>query len=208
MPPAPPAHSRRGALALGLAAVAGATGLGAALAGCSSGNDAVDQSARGEFRFVSAQRHGELIDAAKRRTAPKISGPDLDGGKTITLAAYRGKVLLLNWWASWCGPCRAEAPDIEAYYQQHRASGFTVLGVNTKDDPGTARSYVDVHKLTYPSIEDEPGRVAMAFRGLAVAQLPWSMLIDKQGRVAGVYTGGLVVSEDIAPAVTKLLRET
>lgn len=197
-----PARRLAVVVALAIGVVAGA-GL---VAGCSGGTDAVDQTAGGDFRFVSAQQHGKLLPVGKRKTAPDISGPDLTGSGKVDLAKYRGKVILLNFWAQWCPPCRAEAPDLEQLYRTDVGKGFQVVGVNAKDDAQLARSFLRNHDLTYPSIDDPQSKVALRFRGFAVANLPWSILLDKHGKVAAVYSGG-VLSSDLTPAVDKLLAE-
>lgn len=175
-----------------------------AASACSGGKDAVDPTAGG-VGFVSVQRHGQLIAAGERTSAPHVSGPSLDGDGTVDVSAYRGRVVLLNFWASWCPPCRSEAPDIEAYYKATKTQGFQVVGVNAKDQPQLGRRFVSNHGITYPSIDDPQSKVALGFRSVSIANLPWSVLIDRKGRVAAVYTGGLVVTDDLAPAVTKLL---
>ena len=179
----------------------------AAVTGCSGGADAVDQGAGGEFRFVAGTGKGETIPVAERRSAPQVSVPRLDGSGALDLGSLRGKVVVLNFWASWCGPCRVESPDFDAAYRATKASGVEFVGVNTKEpSEAPGRAFVTRYKITYPNVFDPTGRVTLRFRDFRANGFPYTIVIDRQGRVAAVYPTPLL-REDIEPVVTRLATE-
>jgi thiol-disulfide isomerase/thioredoxin len=176
-----------------------------ALAGCTSGTDAVDQTAGGEFRFVAGTGKGEVIRAADRKAAPQVDGMVLDGG-AWDLGAQRGKVVVLNFWGPWCPPCRVETPDFDAAYKATKADGVEFVGVAVRDSQDNVRAFYQDHKISYPTLFDRPGKTIQRFRDLRVNGFPFTIVIDKQGRVAAVYPTPLV-REDIQPVVTELAAE-
>jgi thiol-disulfide isomerase/thioredoxin len=176
------------------------------LAGCTSGTDAVDQSAGGEFRFVAGTGKGQTIPAGDRRSAPEVRGELLSGGELDT-GSLHGRVVLLNFWASWCGPCRVESPDLDAVYRQTRVRGVQVVGVAVKDDEQALRAFVATKKISYPSLFDPNGKVTLRFRDFPPRGLPYTIVLDKQGRVAAVYLSPLL-RQDIEPVVLRLAAES
>ena len=177
----------------------------AVLAGCTGGTDAVDQAAGGEFRFVAGTGKGELIPAAERKSAPAVTGTLLGGGD-FALSDRRGKVVVLNFWAAWCNPCRVESPDFDAAYRATKASGVEFVGVNTKDKESKARAFIAQTRISYPNLYDPAGKITLRFRDFAANGFPYTIVIDKRGRVAAVYPTPLV-REDIEPVVTRLAAE-
>jgi peroxiredoxin len=173
-------------------------------AGCVGGTDAVDQSA-GDFHFVAGTGRGEVIPAADRKAGPRISG-DLLGGGTFDPATLRGKIVVLNFWAHWCAPCRVEMPDLQAAYDDSRAAGVTFLGVAVQDTKQEAGAFLTEHKISYQSLYDPNGKVALRFRDFPQAGLPYTIVLDRQGRVAAVYLTPLL-RDDIEPVVRKLAAE-
>ena len=112
--------------------------------------------------------------------------PILGGGGERSLTAYRGRVVLLNFWASWCTPCEEEAPLMERLQRQLAPHGATVLGVTYEDNTPDARSFVKHFGLTYPNLRDVSGEFAHSY---GTDQLPESFLIDRAGDVVGISRG-------------------
>lgn len=136
---------------------------------------------------------------------PQIAGTTLDG-RPRSLADYQGDVVLLNFWASWCAPCRVETPELQELYASQRSAGLQVIGVTVKDDRHNAEAFQRNKGVQYPSLWDPSSRVALAFRNLPTT-LPSTVLIDRHGRVAAAYTGA-VEKDGITPAIRKLLAES
>jgi cytochrome c biogenesis protein CcmG/thiol:disulfide interchange protein DsbE len=121
---------------------------------------------------------------------PKVGGPApnfalrrLDGTATMSLASLRGKTVVLNFWASWCGPCKQEAATLEQLWNQYRGRGVVFVGVDSNDTASDARRFVAAHGITYPVVSDGGGRVAADRYG--IAGLPVTYVIDRQGRLVG-----------------------
>lgn len=171
-----------------------------------SGKNAVDQSSiGGGYQFKSATKLGSLVAPASRQPARNFTGDLLSGGKT-SLAATKGKVVVINFWASWCGPCKVETPQFDLLYRRIAPKGVAFLGIDTKDDREHAQTFVDGYKISYPIIFDEAGETALHL-GNIPANLPFTVLLDKQGKVAAVYFGGLTV-KDLDGPINQLLAET
>jgi thiol-disulfide isomerase/thioredoxin len=179
------------------------------LAACTAGTDAVDQSAGGQYRFIGATPNGKTIPAASRKTAGNVSGELLSGGN-FDLAAQQGKIVVLNFWASYCGPCRTESPNFDTIYRSMKGDGVEFVGLDVKEVGRDApNAFVHDFKITYPSVWDPKAKTALQLGKLPVstAGLPWTAIIDRQQRVAAVYVGE-VLPADVKPALTSLLAES
>lgn len=142
-----------------------------------------------DTRYVAGDGTTQVLTGKDRRPAPAITGTDLNGGK-VSLAQYRGKVVVLNFWASWCAPCRAESPTLEALYEKHKKSGTRFLGVNIKDDRTAAQAFARKQKIAYPSVYDQSGEVALGFRDTVPPKaIPSTIVVDAKGRVSGRIIG-------------------
>jgi len=156
------------------------------LAGCSAGNDATVYG--GSFTFTSPGGRSEFsYPAGSRQQLGEMSGPDLTGSKTIDVAGYHGKIVVLNFWASWCPPCREEAPGLESAWQEMRGKGVQFLGVDVDDTASAAQGFIAGKQITYPSIFDPAMRTLLSVRGLPSGSLPVTMVLDKNGRVAHIW---------------------
>jgi peroxiredoxin len=119
-----------------------------------------------------------------RRPAPEVKGSTVDGG-TFDLASVRGHVVVINFWASWCAPCRLEAADLEAVHLSTKDSGATFLGVDSRDERDAAKAFV-AGRVTYPSLFDPAGRIALRFTDVPPTTLPATLIVDRDGRIAAV----------------------
>lgn len=140
-------------------------------------------------RYISGTGEVQVVPAADRKPAPRLSGSSLTGAR-IDTKTYEGKVVVLNFWASWCAPCRSEAEPLQAVQAKTKAQGVRFLGINFKDNRTNAKVFVDEFGLTYPSIHDQPGETALAFKGeLPPAAVPSTIVVDRDGRIAARIIG-------------------
>lgn len=179
--------------------------LGLLLAGCANGHDAVDQSAGTAQRFVSGDGTLTQYSRGARPIAPTVTGDLVSGGK-FSLASYRGSVTVLNFWGSWCAPCRAEIIHLVEVADTTKDLGVRFVGVNVRDSRDKAAAFDRAHQVPYPSLFDPAGRVALAFRDTPPNAIPATIVIDRDGRVAAVFRKPLVVNE-LRPVVTKVAAE-
>jgi cytochrome c biogenesis protein CcmG/thiol:disulfide interchange protein DsbE len=142
----------------------------------------------------------ELVARGRHPVAPESSRalPVLGGHGVRPLAALRGKVVVLNFWASWCEPCQVEAPLLERFQARLLRHGGTVLGVTYLDAAPDSESFLRRYKLTYPNLRDNAGTFAHAY---GTNQLPESFLIDRSGRIVALSRG-----EIEAPFLDNALR--
>jgi peroxiredoxin len=138
------------------------------------------------------------------RRAPDFTTQTLDG-QTVSLSDYRGKVVLLNFWATWCEPCDREMPDFQAIYSKEQDNGFVVLAVDNQEAPGDVAQFVTAHKLTFPILLDEDGAINGSIYGDRVLGYPTSFLIDRNGVIVRYFPGELNGS-DLLEALDSLLR--
>jgi len=107
--------------------------------------------------------------------------PRLDGKSSASVADYRGRWVLLNVWASWCAPCRTESPDLERFYDAHKGSDFTILGIDSNDLSDDALNFVRRYDITYPQVHDGSGEFSE--HELGTTGVPESFLVDPHGRL-------------------------
>lgn len=180
-----------------------------ALAGCSTGTDAVAQG--GTFEFVAPGGKTDIAyDPPESRGRPgPLSGPDLmDPDRTISLDDFAGKVVVINIWGQWCGPCRTEMPQLQQVYDATRAQGVAFLGIDVRDNNRqSAVDFVVDRKITFPSIYDPPMRTMIAFGGrYPTTVIPSTVVLDREHRVAAVFLRELL-AEDLQPVVERLAAE-
>ncbi len=181
----------------------------AALVGCATGDDAVAQG--GTFEFVAPGGKTDITyDPPSSRGAPgPLSGPDLmDTSRTISLEDFAGKVVVINFWGQWCGPCRAEITELQKVYDDTRDEGVAFLGIDVRDnDIDAPRDFIADRGITFPSIYDPAMRTMIAFGGRYPATvIPSTVVLDRAHRVAAVYLRELL-AEDLLPTVQRLAAE-
>jgi cytochrome c biogenesis protein CcmG, thiol:disulfide interchange protein DsbE len=159
--------------------------------------------AYGVLRNAPSENIDTAVADGSRPPAPDLRLPRLDGGAAASLADWRGKVVVLNFWASWCGPCREESPMLQRWHSRIQASGGTVLGVDVLDVTTDARSFIREYGLTYPMLRDHEGASARPF---GVLGYPETLVIDRRGRIAAVLRGP-VDEAFMRTEVRPLLRE-
>lgn len=144
-----------------------------------------------DTRYVSGDGSTIILSINERNELPAITGQTLSGGP-LSLTQLKGRVVVINVWASWCPPCRAEARTLERVYGQLKDKGVTFVGIDTRDNQVAANAYVANFGTTYPSFFDQDGSLLLAFRGaLPPAAIPTTIVVDRHGRVAARALGGV-----------------
>lgn len=156
--------------------------------------------------FVSGDGSLAIVAPADRQVAPDVSGTTLTG-ENLRLSDFRGDVVVLNVWASWCAPCRAEAPALNALAAEFADQGVAFIGLNTRDSQAAAEAFVANKGVTYPSLVDSDGRIQVQFAdSLPPQAIPSTVIIDREGRVAARALGK--VSESDLRGLIEPLVET
>jgi thiol-disulfide isomerase/thioredoxin len=169
---------RRPALLIALLAVGASV-----LAGC-SGDGAGSSS--GDTKFVEGTGEITKVKSGERKQAPDISGKGVDG-KRLELSDYKGKIVVLNVWGSWCSPCRAEAPNLAKVAKETEGKDVQFIGINTRDlDRANAKAFERNYGVGYPSFFDPSGKLVLRFpKGtLAPQAVPSTLILDRQGKIA------------------------
>ena len=156
---------------------------------------------------IAANQEDRGIESAlargEREPAPALTLPRLDGRGRGSLADYRGKVVVLNIWASWCEPCRTESPLLERWHRRISRRGGTVLGIDVLDVTSDAREFIREFRLTYPLLRDKGGET---IESLGVSAYPETFVIDRRGRIAATRRGP-VDERFMRRHLPRLLRE-
>ena len=170
------------------------------LSGC-AGTSGANASGAGDYEFGRlATGPDGLFAVADRRAVPPLAGQTLQG-QPLDTATMKGKVVVLNFWADWCGPCRAEAPFLDEVATKTASAGVQFVGVNVKNDRDAALAFERVSGTPYPSLYDQPGALLLRFRKVVPQTPPSTMLIDRQGRLAGIFNGGVTTTELTGPVL-------
>src|SRR5581483_5355920 len=176
-----------------------------------AGRDAVAQG--GTFEFVSPGGKTDIYydpPASRGRPGP-LSGPDLaDPARTFSLddPGFAGRVVVINVWGQWCGPCRAEVSQLQRVYDATRSSGASFLGIDVRDNSRqAAQDFVNDRHVTFPSIYDPPMRTLIAFGGkYPTTVIPSPLVLDRRHRVAAVFLRELL-GQDLQPVVQRVAAE-
>lgn len=154
-------------------------------------------SAIGVYTAANYQARAEI----ENTPAPEFHLPSLEDGRPIALSSFRGNVVVLNFWASWCAPCRREAPGLRSVSQRYRDRGVRFLGVNYRDDEAAARAFVREFGLPYPSVSDSSGSLAYDYELIG---FPTTFIIDAGGTIRYRFVGYLSESV-LEPALDGVL---
>lgn len=191
---------------LQLGVVAAVTSL--LLVGCSAPDQlALDYGSGGNKNYVAGD--GSILEILpENRAEPIVFEGTADTGATVSSADYKDRVLVVNFWASYCAPCRAEAPLLEKLSQTWADKGVSFLGVNTYDETASSLAFARNYGVTYPSVIDvKSGEVQLAFAGsVAPSALPTTIVLDSSGRVAARILGGIATAS-ILDAIIKTVVE-
>ena len=158
---------------------------------------------------VAVAAAGGATLAAAAPLAPQSQAPDFTlrtlEGKNLRLGEQRGRVVLVNFWATWCGPCRQEMPHLNKLYDKYKASGFMLLGVNVDEDTRNAVAVADKLGVRFPVLPDADKRVSKQYD---LSAMPSTVLIDRDGRVRHVHRGYQSGYEDTYDRqIRELLKE-
>jgi thiol-disulfide isomerase/thioredoxin len=143
------------------------------------------------------------LAAGERPRPPALELPRLGSDTRARLTDYRGKVVVLNFWASWCGPCREESPLLDRWHRRLERSDALVLGVNVEDVTSDAEAFVRKHDLRFPSLRDREGTTARRF---GVGGYPETLVLDRQGRIAAARRGPVdeaFMRKEVQPLVSE-----
>jgi thiol-disulfide isomerase/thioredoxin len=146
----------------------------------------------------------EAAAAAARGPAPDFTLP-LRGGKEMKLSQYRGQVVMLNFWASWCGPCRQEMPLLESIQKKYKPLGFTLVGINVEPDSAEAEKFLKQTPVSFPVAFDRKSDISKLFK---VKGMPSTVIVDRKGNTRVVHNGYRPGDENIyLDHIRGLLRE-
>jgi thiol-disulfide isomerase/thioredoxin len=169
------------------AAVAAVVGL--ATAGCDGGQIAADVPQSSGQSFVGHSYESTFYQAGQRPAVPAVSGTTI-AGQRLNLNSYRGKTVVLNFWGSWCDPCRSEAPALGTLARQLQPDGIRFVGIDIRDEPAAALAFMQNFNVGYPSLNDPNDQIALEFHStVPPAAIPTTLIIDRNGRIAARIFG-------------------
>ena len=151
----------------------------------------------------SATSLGEHVNEGKTPAAPSFELDRLGSDGKLSLASLRGKAVVLNFWASWCGPCKEEAPRLQEAALKWAKRGVVVVGVDSQDFTGDARRFARRYGMTYPLVHDGPGKIRDAY---GVSGFPETFFVDRRGRIVGDHIQGPVSEDDLERNIELALR--
>ena len=176
----------------------------AAMSGC-SGHGAVKQDVAGSNGYLSGDLALDYVSASHRHAPANVSGTLLDG-RRFDLSAWRGKVVVVNFWGSWCAECHAEAAALQQVYADDHPKGVEFLGVDIRDDRASADAYNRSYHVAYPSLDDPSNLVALSFHGVSPNAVPTTIVLDRAGRVAARQSGEILYTQ-LRDVVDRVLTE-
>jgi thiol-disulfide isomerase/thioredoxin len=167
--------------AIGVAVAAAAI---LATAGCAGGDIGANTPASSGQSFVGHSYESTYYQPGSRPAAPPVSGTTVTG-QHLSLSQYKGDTIVVNFWGSWCAPCRAEAPALGQLARQLSARGVHFVGIDIRDEPDSAMAFMQQFNVRYPSISDPNDQIALDFHStVPPADIPTTLVIDPSGRIA------------------------
>jgi cytochrome c biogenesis protein CcmG, thiol:disulfide interchange protein DsbE len=141
----------------------------------------------------------------KTLDAPGFTLPRLDSGRELSLADLRGKAVIVNFWASWCEPCKKESPMLEAAWKKYKDQGLVIVGIDYDDFKGEARSFARRYGLTYPLVHDRKKSTVARY---GVVGVPETLFVDRRGRLVGDRVVGQLDEGDLEAGIALALKRT
>ena len=152
--------------------------------------------------YVEGSHSAVLYTAGHRPAAPDFTGTTLTGAR-VTFSSYRGQVVVLNFWGSWCVPCREEASTLASVAALYHSSGVAFLGVDVRDTTASAEAFARSFGVTYPSVTDPSSAITLDFTSVVpIAGTPTTLVIDRSGHIAGAVFGATTY-----PVLTTILAK-
>ncbi len=188
----------------GTAALLGAVML--AVTSCSGGDIAGSNPQSSGQGFVSSSYNSRYFKPGSRPAAPAVTGTTLTGQR-FSLAADHGELVVLNFWGSWCGPCRSEAPALTTLATHFSHDPVRFVGDDVHDYPAAAKAFEHTYGTPYPSLNDSGSQVALAFHdSVPPSAIPSTLLIDRAGRIAAIVVGQITYN-GLRGLIDKVLAE-
>lgn len=166
---------------------------------------AIAVSGCGREQPLSAQIGTTTVDVGDREALPPVSGRTVDGA-VLDVADLRGRVVVLNSWASWCAPCREEIPAFVDLAEVADPTEVAVVGLNVTDQPAAAKAFTEEFGMAYPSVVDAKGDLLRTIPGVPPAALPSTVIVDREGRIAARIIG-VTDSAELAGLVADVVAE-
>ena len=152
-------------------------------------------SGKSDVTDIGGNTNAVVYSAGHRPLAPDFTGTTLTGSK-LSFSSYRGRVVVLNFWGSWCAPCREEAPTLAVAAEQYQPTGVSFLGVDERDTTASAEAFARNFGVTYPSVNDPSQEIALDFTAVVPLEgTPTTLVIDRTGHIAGAVFGTATSTE-------------
>jgi cytochrome c biogenesis protein CcmG, thiol:disulfide interchange protein DsbE len=155
------------------------------------------------FRSDKGRNLRYQVDKGARPAAPTFTLDRLDGKSKVSLASFRGKAVILNFWASWCIPCKEESPRLQAFWEKNRERDVVVLGIDAQDFDFDARRFVERYGLTFPILRDKHGSTLGHY---GITSFPETWFVDRRGRLVGKHVEGPVTDAELERYVRLALQ--
>lgn len=167
----------------------------AGLASACTGSHAVSQDVAGSNGYQTGNEALTFVGIGDRHAAVTGVTGKLVAGGHFDLSSWRGKVVVVNFWGSWCVPCHDEAPALEQVYTDEKNKGVEFVGIDVRDDPASAEAFMAKFHITYPSVNDRSNLLALRFRGIPPNATPTTVVIDRAGRIAARQSGEIFYTQ-------------